>query len=115
MKGKPALLHILVAEKRTGMFKPCRLIFRPENLLVDITGTEKEYDGIEEQSEKFAKALYTEDVKKGELKLVPDKKNEGFKTAGQVQYVSKVGLFDGSKETICIYNSLNSFVRLNLI
>ncbi len=71
----------------------CRLIFRPENLLVDITGTEKEYDGIEEQAKEFAKALYTDDVTKGELKLVPEKKNEGFKTAGQVQYVCRAGNF----------------------
>ncbi|WP_022766914.1 insulinase family protein [Butyrivibrio sp. XPD2006] len=73
--------------------KLCHLIFRPENLLLDITGTEKEYDGIEEQTKNFAKALYTEDVTKGELKLVPKKKNEGFKTAGQVQYVCRAGNF----------------------
>ena len=71
----------------------CHLIFRPENLLLDITGTEKEYDGIEEQTKNFARALYTEDVTKGELKLVPEKKNEGFKTAGQVQYVCRAGNF----------------------
>ena len=71
----------------------CKLIFRPENLLVDITGTEKEYEGIEEQAKEFAKALYTDDVTKGELKLVPEKKNEGFKTAGQVQYVCRAGNF----------------------
>ncbi len=71
----------------------CHLIFRPENLLVDITGTEKEYDGMEEQTKAFAQALYTDDVSKGELKLVPQKKNEGFKTAGQVQYVCRAGNF----------------------
>ncbi len=71
----------------------CRRIFRPENLLVDITGTEKEYDGIEEEVVKFAGSLYTCDVKKGELKLVPNKKNEAFKTAGQVQYVARAGNF----------------------
>ena len=71
----------------------CHLIFRPENLLVDITGTEKEYEGIEEQTIEFAKALYTDKVKKGTLKLVPKKQNEGFKTAGQVQYVCRAGNF----------------------
>jgi Zn-dependent M16 (insulinase) family peptidase len=71
----------------------CRLIFRPENLMVDITGTEKEYQGIEEETKKFVTSLYTCDVKKGSLKLVPVKKNEGFKTAGQVQYVCRAGNF----------------------
>ncbi|MCR5671887.1 MAG: insulinase family protein, partial [Butyrivibrio sp.] len=69
----------------------CRLIFRPENLLVDITGTEKEYEGVEEFTSDFANALYTEDVKKGFLNPVPVKRNEAFITAGQVQYVSRAG------------------------
>ncbi len=71
----------------------CERIFRPENLLVDITGTEKEYDGIEKEVVKFVSSLYTNDVKKGELKFVPSKKNEAFKTAGQVQYVARAGNF----------------------
>ncbi len=74
----------------------CRLIFRPENLMVDITGTEKEYVNVEEYSSEFAKALYTDEVKKGALLLTPTKKNEGLKTAGQVQYVCRAGNF-GSK------------------
>jgi len=70
-----------------------KLLFRPENLLVDITGTEKEYDGIEPLVKEFVKSLYTEEVKKGSLILKPEKKNEAFKTAGQVQYVSRAGNF----------------------
>ncbi len=70
-----------------------KLIFRPENLLVDITGTDKEYQGLEDQVKEFVKALYTEDVPKGSLKLVPVRKNEAFKTAGQVQYVCRAGNF----------------------
>ena len=77
----------------------CSLIFRPENLIVDITGTEKEYEGIEDEVIKFVSSLNTGDVKKGNLKLVPVRKNEGFKTAGQVQYVCRAGNFskDGHK------------------
>ncbi|MBQ7615409.1 MAG: insulinase family protein [Butyrivibrio sp.] len=76
-----------------------KLLFRPENLLVDITGTEKEYSGFEDQVKEFVKSLYTDEVKKGALKLVPVKKNEAFKTAGQVQYVCRAGNFasDGLK------------------
>lgn len=71
----------------------CKLIFRPENLLVDITGTAKEYDGIEDETKKFVTSLYTEEVAKGNLKITTTKKNEGFKTAGQVQYVCRAGNF----------------------
>ncbi len=77
----------------------CSIIFRPENLLVDITGTEKEYQGIDDESVKFASFLNSGEVNKGNLKLAPIKKNEGFKTAGQVQYVCRAGNFssDGLK------------------
>ena len=71
----------------------CRLIFRPENLLVDVTGTAKEYDGIEAETKKFAASLYTDDVEKKSLKITTTRKNEGFKTAGQVQYVCRAGNF----------------------
>ena len=72
-----------------------RLIFRPENLMVDVTCTPKEYEGIEDNVEEFAKSLYTCDVKRGRLLLTPVKRNEGFKTAGQVQYVCRAGNFAG--------------------
>ena len=70
-----------------------RLIFRPENLLVDVTCTEAQYEGIAENASAFVKDLYTEDVVKGSLALSPVRKNEGFKTAGQVQYVCRAGNF----------------------
>ena len=70
-----------------------RAIFRPENLIVDITGTEAEYVNVPEESRKFADSLFTCDYEKGELVLVPEKKNEAFKTAGQVQYVCRAGNF----------------------
>ncbi len=70
-----------------------RLIFRPENLLFDITCTEKEYEGVTDELKGFVSSLYTCDVKKGELKVSTVKKNEAFKTAGQVQYVCRAGNF----------------------
>lgn len=69
----------------------CKSIFRPENLLVDITGTEKEYQGVPKESELFAKALFTDSYDKGQFKMTPVKKNEAFVTAGQVQYVCRAG------------------------
>lgn len=68
-------------------------IFRPENLLVDYTGTKEGLTGIEEQIETLKKDLFTGDVE-GEA-FVPEfaVKNEGFMTAGQVQYVCRAGNF----------------------
>ena len=68
-------------------------IFRPENLLVDYTGTNEGLAGIEEQIEILKKDLFTSEVE-GDA-FVPEfaVKNEGFMTAGQVQYVCRAGNF----------------------
>ncbi len=69
----------------------CNAIFRAENLMVDITGTEKEYVNVPEESVRFSKALYTDPYEKSTLVMTPVKKNEAFVTAGQVQYVCRAG------------------------
>ena len=71
----------------------CRMIFRPENLLIDFTGDEKAFESLEPAVAKRKEKLYTCEVKKE--KYVPEvsKKNEGFMTPGQVQYVCRAGNF----------------------
>ena len=68
-------------------------IFRPENLMIDYTASEKEYPGLEEMVVEFKKSLCTEPVEKKKFKLVPERKNEGFMTSSQVQYVCRAGNF----------------------
>ncbi|HBA48028.1 MAG TPA: peptidase M16 [Lachnospiraceae bacterium] len=71
----------------------CRMIFRPENLYVDFTGDEKAFESLEPVVAKLKEKLYTCEVRKE--KYVPEvsKKNEGFMTPGQVQYVCRAGNF----------------------
>ncbi len=71
----------------------CRMIFRPENLLVDFTGDDKAFESLEASVAKLKEKLYTCEVKKE--KYVPEisRKNEGFMTPGQVQYVCRAGNF----------------------
>ncbi|MCR4788334.1 MAG: insulinase family protein [Lachnospiraceae bacterium] len=70
----------------------CRYIFRRDNLLADFTGTQDDYEGFEDEiinlSEQLNKDGTKDEVKTG---YVPEKKNEGFKTAGSVQYVALAG------------------------
>ena len=68
-----------------------KCIFRPENLLVDYTGTEEGYAGLEAAVEDFRNALYTEDVQEGSFVPTMEKRNEAFMTAGQIQYVCRAG------------------------
>lgn len=70
-----------------------RCIFRPENLMVDLTAAKEGFAGIKEKVTELKKELFTEPVS-GEG-FIPsfEKKNEGFLTAGQVQFVCRAGNF----------------------
>lgn len=69
------------------------LIFRPENLFVSITTDEAGYAGVEEKIKAFKDKLHQEEVEKGRICYAFEQKNEGFSTAGQVQYVAAAGNF----------------------
>ncbi len=68
-------------------------IFREENLMVDYTATEEGYTGIEERVTMFKKELFKTPVSGTPFIPKLQKKNEGFMTAGQVQYVCRAGNF----------------------
>ncbi len=73
-------------------------IFRPENLMVDYTASEKEYPGLEDMVREFRDHLYTSPVDmpiSGAVKYEPElrKKNEGYQTSSQIQYVCRAGNF----------------------
>lgn len=70
-----------------------KLIFRPENLMVSYTSDQEGYEPLPGQIQLLKKRLYTERVDQGQFTFVPTRKNEGFKTAGQVQYVATSGNF----------------------
>ena len=68
-------------------------IFRPENLMVDLTATKEGFSGIEEKIEKMKEELFTAPVTGEGFTPSLTKKNEGFMTAGQVQFVCRAGNF----------------------
>lgn len=70
-----------------------KMIFRKENLMVDFVGEGNSVEGLTAPVEALKAALYTEPVEKG--RFVPElvKRNEGFMTSGQVQYVCRAGNF----------------------
>lgn len=68
-------------------------IFRPENFMMDYVGEEKGYQGLEELVQSFKGKLFTEPVEKEEFRPVLEKKNEGYLTSAQVQYVCRAGNF----------------------
>ncbi len=68
-------------------------IFRPENLLVDVIGTKEVLEGMDEDVRGLKKHLFTEEISSTPFEASFEKKNEGFMTAGQVQYVCRAGNF----------------------
>ena len=67
------------------------LIFRPENLFVSVTTDEKGYLGVEGRVSTLRHLLYQIPVQTGKIHYDLEQKNEGFSTAGQVQYVAVSG------------------------
>ena len=70
-----------------------KMIFRPENLMVDFVGEEKAVGLLDAPVEAFKAALYTEAVEMAHYIPEVSRKNEGFLTSGQVNYVCRAGNF----------------------
>ena len=70
-----------------------KMIFRPENLMVDFVGEEKAVGLLDAPVEAFKAALYTEAVEMAHYIPKVSRKNEGFLTSGQVNYVCRAGNF----------------------
>ncbi|MBD5451780.1 MAG: insulinase family protein [Lachnospiraceae bacterium] len=92
-------------EKLTADFEGCksafvqklqeliRCLFRPENLLVDLTATQEGYEKLEAFLPDLKASLFTQAVKKERFGLTPKMKNEAFSTSAQIQYVCRAGNF----------------------
>lgn len=68
-------------------------VFRPENMVVSLTGDAEGFAVFEPEIAALKAGLFTADYDKEGARLVCTKKNEGFKNAAQVQYVSRAGNF----------------------
>lgn len=95
-----------LVEKITGDWENCRAdlagkldelsraIFRPENLLLDFTAEEEEqYQKFTQAADKLKQNLFTEPVNGSPFQVTLKKKNEGYLSASQVQYVCRAGNF----------------------
>lgn len=69
------------------------IIFRPENLMVDFTGSREAADKLPAMVETLKASLYQNEVETGHFEVTLQKEKEGYKTPGQVQYVCRAGNF----------------------
>ncbi len=77
-----------LVEKLTAL---ARCIFRPENFMIDLTATEEGFARISDLVMPMKERLFTEPVKKARFEIATTKKNEGFSTSAQIQYVCRAG------------------------
>ena len=68
-------------------------ILRPENFMISYTGEEESVDLVRTLAAGLKEKLHTEPVQTSEDTMKCVKKNEGFMTSGQVQYVAQTGNF----------------------
>lgn len=68
-------------------------IFRPENLMISYTGERESLEEMKQLMLNLKGRLCTAPVEKSDAKMCCEKKNEGFTTSGQVQYVAQTGNF----------------------
>ena len=73
--------------------KLVKMIFRPENLMVDYTADNEGLDNLENLIRSLRNKLITEDVEKKTYIPVVEKRNEGFTSSSQIQYVCRAGNF----------------------
>ncbi len=71
----------------------CKMIFRPENLMIDFTGDGEALEKLAGPVVALKSKLYTDAVEKASYIPVPEKKNEGLTTSGQVDFVCRAGNF----------------------
>ena len=64
-------------------------LFRPENLMVDYTAQREGLEKVEEQVAAFRDSLHTEPVETRPYQPKPERRNEGFMSSSQVQYVCR--------------------------
>lgn len=81
-------------EQLTGKLQMlAKMIFRKENLMVDFVGEEQALESLTAPIEALKERLYTCPVPQQHYIARTEKKNEGFMTSGQVQYVCRAGNF----------------------
>lgn len=68
-------------------------LFRPENLMVDYTAQREGLKAVERQIAAFRDSLHTEPVEIRPYQPETERKNEGFMSSSQVQYVCRAGNF----------------------
>ena len=76
-----------------GLLNAVEEIIRPDSFMVSYTGERESVEQIQKLCGELKKSLPERTSQVPSVSITCEKKNEGFKTSGQVQYVAKCGNF----------------------
>ena len=76
-----------------GLLNAVEEIIRPDSFMVSYTGERESVEQIQKLCGELKKSLPQRTSQVPSVSITCEKKNEGFKTSGQVQYVAKCGNF----------------------
>lgn len=80
-------------ELAEGLAKVCRFLFTSDKLMFDFAGEESEYTVFEGLAKELTDRLPKDEELDTFVTVTPERKNEGFLSASQVQYVCRAGNF----------------------
>lgn len=87
--------------------KTIEYVFNKDKIIINYAGNRESFDKIKELSLELKNEMYqNSNVEKG-WEFVPEQKNEGIKTSGQVQYVSRTGNYNKPGEKAAYNGSLS--------
>lgn len=96
LKNFPSKKHEVVSM----LEETIKCVFRPERMMLNYAGDRESYEKAAELALKLKNFMYQEPMEKGAWEFIPNQKNEGFKTSGQVQYVARTGNYNKKEERI---------------
>ncbi len=82
-----------VSELKSSLKETLDILLHKDNLILDITGSAEMLNAFKPLAEEFIGKLSSERSEESDFAFELTKKNEGFRTASQVQYVAKAGNF----------------------
>lgn len=80
-------------ELAEGLAKVCRFLFTSDKLMFDFAGEESEYTVFEGLAKELTDRLPKDEELDAFVTVTPERKNEGFLSASQVQYICRAGNF----------------------
>lgn len=80
-----------IAQNLSGLMKD---IFTTDNMTLNYAGNKENYEKAKEKFVELRGNMYPANTKEVQWTFVPEKLNEGIKTPGQVQYVTRAGKYD---------------------